>query len=44
MSSSDRDTNEASLQKKIKWYTQHIQGKVVQRYRSQRLAIDGQWE
>jgi len=24
MSSSDRDTNEASPKKKIKWYTQHF--------------------
>jgi len=44
MSSSDRNTNEANLEKKIKWYTQHFQGRVVQRYRYQRLAIDGHWE
>jgi len=38
MSSSDRDTNEASLKKMIKWYVQQFWGGVVEISKSQRLG------
>jgi len=38
MSSSDRDTNEASPKKKIKWYTQQFYSGVVEKSKSQRLV------
>jgi len=44
MSSSDRDTDEASPNKKIKWYTQHFYRTVVGRSRSQKLDTEGNWE
>jgi len=44
MSSNDKDTNEASLNEKMKWYTQQLLGRLVERSRSQRLAEDGHWE
>jgi len=43
MSSSDRDTDEASPKKKIKWCTQHFYGRMVERSRSQRLGTEGHW-
>jgi len=44
MSSSDRDTNEASPKKKIEWYTKQFQGRLVKRSRSRRLATEGDCE
>jgi len=36
--------SEASLKKKFKWYTQHFQGEVVEKSRSQMLVIEEHWE
>jgi len=36
----ERYTNEASSNKKIKWYTQQFLDRVVERSRSQSLAAD----
>jgi len=44
MSSSDRDTNEASPNKMIEWYTKQFQGRLVKGSRSRRLATEGDWE
>ena len=44
MNSSDRGTNEASLKKRIKYFTQQFYDRVFERSRFQRLATEGRWE
>jgi len=44
VSTSGRDTNEAGPKKKIEWYTEQFQGRLVKRSMSQRLATEGYWE
>jgi len=43
MSSSDKDTDEASPKSKMKWYTQQFKVELIEGSRSQRLARAGQW-
>jgi len=43
MRSSDRNANEASSKKEIKWYTQQVYGSMVERSRSQSLAMEAQY-